>query len=333
MTETCLPEDLPKGRLYLYKLVNTVNDKLYIGVTRNPRKRFYEHISLNSNSALYISRATAKYGGDRFSMEIIALGEEQYILSMEVRFISELRTQPPHGYNISPGGSGNSGLKWSEDSINNISGINSAVSTLSAADLDFIIDETSLTTKEVSERLNVSYSIVSLVRRGKTYKNHRDVSMVDFSVAEARARGESRNGELSSNAVLSECDVTTIINDASLSNREAGALFGVSSSTIFGIRSGRKWRHMPRPDSISYSKEKQKISTQMAKEIVCSTDLTGAEIARHLGVSVMSVSEIRSGKTWKWLVRPEGLTYPNGRRKPQPEKGKINKHSNFKKEN
>jgi predicted GIY-YIG superfamily endonuclease len=34
---------------YLYKIVNLVNDKIYVGVTKYPEKRFREHCHKNSS--------------------------------------------------------------------------------------------------------------------------------------------------------------------------------------------------------------------------------------------------------------------------------------------
>lgn len=91
---------------YLYKIVNSVNSKVYIGITSQPTKRKNRHFSSKGHSSLSLVRqAMNKYGKDRFSFEIMCIGSKDYILDLEVKAISAYKTQQKEfGYNIKPGG-------------------------------------------------------------------------------------------------------------------------------------------------------------------------------------------------------------------------------------
>lgn len=96
---------------YLYKIVNQINGKLYVGITSQPEKRKQRHFSKHGHSAFSIIRlAMDKYGKNNFSFEIICIGEKEYILDLEVKAISLYRTREKEfGYNIKQGGQSGAG--------------------------------------------------------------------------------------------------------------------------------------------------------------------------------------------------------------------------------
>lgn len=91
---------------YLYKIVNHISGKIYIGITSEPKKRKQRHFSKTGHSAFSIIRtAMDKYGRENFSFEILCIGNKEYILELEVKAITLYRTcEKNFGYNIKPGG-------------------------------------------------------------------------------------------------------------------------------------------------------------------------------------------------------------------------------------
>ncbi len=62
--------------MYVYKITNTINNKCYIGITNNYKKRWSNHKTtyLNENSKEYdkpLYRAFRKYGLENFTFEIL----------------------------------------------------------------------------------------------------------------------------------------------------------------------------------------------------------------------------------------------------------------------
>lgn len=96
---------------YLYKIVNLVNSKIYIGVTKNPIARKQQHLyhKTYKNTSL-IKRAVKKYGPDNFRFEVICIGSLEYIYELEAKAISTYNSVEV-GYNIRPGGLGGLGHK------------------------------------------------------------------------------------------------------------------------------------------------------------------------------------------------------------------------------
>ena len=104
---------------YLYKIINTVNDKLYIGITCRPKDRLREHFSKKSKCSK-LRHAVNKYGKDCFSMEIICIGTEEYILELEPKVI-DLYDSIENGYNLMSGHPNKNGLFHSAESLDKIS--------------------------------------------------------------------------------------------------------------------------------------------------------------------------------------------------------------------
>ena len=92
----------------IYKAVNTINGKIYIGQTiRNLeiRKYFHKYDSLNGMSDLVFHRAIRKYGWDNFE-HIIILENLTFdeAIQKEIEYIELLKTtNRKYGYNISDG--------------------------------------------------------------------------------------------------------------------------------------------------------------------------------------------------------------------------------------
>lgn len=90
---------------YLYKITNTVNGKIYIGMTSNPDRRKYQHF--NRKGLKYkslISLAVNKYGKDNFSFEVLCIGSKDYIVDLEFKAIQSYNSLTPNGYNLRVGG-------------------------------------------------------------------------------------------------------------------------------------------------------------------------------------------------------------------------------------
>ena len=93
---------------YLYKITNTMNNKIYIGQTVNPSQRWWQHRNAASKNhpSMIIARAIKKYGNNAFDFEIIAqcqtLDDANF---MEEHLIQQYDSRNPEkGYNIRPGG-------------------------------------------------------------------------------------------------------------------------------------------------------------------------------------------------------------------------------------
>ena len=95
--------------MFLYKVTNLINDKIYIGITNNYKRRWREH-KTNHNPKSIIAKAIQKYGENNFKFEVLFQGlslEESE--EKEIEMIKKFNSLVPNGYNISKGGQITSG--------------------------------------------------------------------------------------------------------------------------------------------------------------------------------------------------------------------------------
>lgn len=98
----------------VYKIVNNVNGKVYIGQSINIKNRWKDHVNaLNrgDSSCTVLQRAWNKYKEKSFSFEILELCTEDRLDEVEIKYIEMYDAlNPEKGYNIEPGGNKNKHL-------------------------------------------------------------------------------------------------------------------------------------------------------------------------------------------------------------------------------
>lgn len=95
----------------VYLRTNLVNGKQYVGQTKNLKKRENYWYSLKSNYANNtLTEDREKYGLENFNLEILAIVEtREEACELERKYIKELNTLHPNGYNMACGGKNNTG--------------------------------------------------------------------------------------------------------------------------------------------------------------------------------------------------------------------------------
>ena len=88
---------------YVYVIQNKINNKIYIGKSNDPHKRFKDHV----RSKGYIGNAIKHYGKENFTFQILEEHPtEQDAFEAEQFFIQYLNSMSPSGYNLNAGGLG-----------------------------------------------------------------------------------------------------------------------------------------------------------------------------------------------------------------------------------
>lgn len=109
---------------YIYKITNTINDKIYIGKTINLEKRWYQHRRMKENKVLY--KAFDKYGIENFTFEeVVNIKSEDketlnFILDILETFYIKKFDSYNKGYNCTLGGEGTVGRVVSEENRINL---------------------------------------------------------------------------------------------------------------------------------------------------------------------------------------------------------------------
>ena len=99
--------------MFLYVITNLVNGKRYVGITIDFERRWREHCA--GKGSLLVHRAIKKYGIDNIKFEVVCKATEEYVKEMEVKFIRDLNTMQPNGYNFTRGGEGTVGREYSDE--------------------------------------------------------------------------------------------------------------------------------------------------------------------------------------------------------------------------
>lgn len=109
----------------IYKIVNNINGKLYIGSSNNIEKRLKYHNSLLKHNKHYNKHLQSSFNinPDNFTFNILQICDMDNLLLQEKYFIDQFSTlNPDHGFNKAPNpNSGTRGLKWSCESKQKLS--------------------------------------------------------------------------------------------------------------------------------------------------------------------------------------------------------------------
>lgn len=93
--------------MYVYKITNNINNKIYIGITNNYKKRWQNEKTLpkNKERQQVIQRAIHKYGENNFTFEILYSGLSiEQASEKEIELIKQENSLVPNGYNVAKGG-------------------------------------------------------------------------------------------------------------------------------------------------------------------------------------------------------------------------------------
>lgn len=95
-------------KYYIYKIINTINGKSYVGQHKIPLKN--EPFRRYMGKGIAIRAAIKKYGKKNFSKEILEYIDDdechKTVSEREIFWIKKENTLYPNGYNLSPGGEG-----------------------------------------------------------------------------------------------------------------------------------------------------------------------------------------------------------------------------------
>lgn len=93
--------------MYVYKITNNINNKIYIGITNNYKKRWSNEKSFPSDPKRrqVIQKAIHKHGKENFTFELLFsnLSIEE-ACEKEINLIQQYDCQVPKGYNVDKGG-------------------------------------------------------------------------------------------------------------------------------------------------------------------------------------------------------------------------------------
>ena len=264
---------------YIYRIVNIINGKCYVGQSVNPQKRFLEHTRKSSNSNLKIKRAVEKYGRENFKLEILYYGEDYN--EQEKKFIKKYNAIKK-GYNIAKGGNEpppkkgekhqNAKLKENEVKV---------IQQMLLSDIP---------KKDILKKFPfIRMDQINRINNGDNWKNEElryplreDETLISFE--------QTKN-------------IIADIKQTKLSLKKIGEKYGLCKTSIVNINNGRN-QHAQKIEKefpIRKLKNKKFTSQQIleVKTLLKTTKYTYKEIEKITGVSYISIVEINNGNHYK----------------------------------
>jgi len=225
-------------KYYIYIILNKINNKIYVGKTKNPKERWQKHLSSARTGIGYflIHRALNKYGINNFDFTIIEeVNTEEDAFIREIFWIAHYKSNiikygDTFGYNLTDGGEGASGHLHSAESKQKMS-------------------EASFGKPKSKEHKNA----LAAAHLGKILTNEHKENIGLAGLGKKRSEESKQNysksklGSKNPSAKLYEVNVKIIkilfLSDT-LSDAEIGKIYGVARKTISDIRLGKTWAHI-----------------------------------------------------------------------------------------
>lgn len=258
----------------VYLRTNLVNGKQYVGQTSNFKNRERQWNSLEIRYSCEIfDKDRRLYGLDNFKTEILAIVEtREEAWELERKYIKELNTKYPNGYNISDGGNGATGVPawnkgkkgcFSEETLQKISEARKGEgngmfgkkpwnkgktykgtvkrNTIFEYDFDGNLVKKWDRLSDIEDELNISHTGISQCINGHipSYKG-RFWSYSELSKEEISVLNEKRNhGKSHMAKKINQYDSFGKLIDAYRSITEAAEKLGITQNTILNILKGR----------------------------------------------------------------------------------------------
>lgn len=268
----------------IYKYVNLINGKIYIGQTRTILERRDNKHCNSHDDNMYFHKALKKYGRNNFSLEVV---EENIPIEQlderEQYWIEYFDSYYKHnkGYNLTKGGA------WGT-SAQQIFG-NDVIQ------IKKLIMNSSLTFQEIADKYNVSLSCISDVNTGRTFLD----TNLEYPLRKTYSRSEMNQEKASL--------IIKMLQETRFSQEEIARQLNVKPYTVGQINRGKSsWCPTDLNYPLSSHEKKYTYQNILCKEDVlnivydlCFTNITQEQIGKKYGVAKNTIGDISRGLTWK----------------------------------
>lgn len=223
----------------IYCYTNLLNNKKYVGQTKNPnqRKAAHKSCSFNKESPDYntpFHRAIRKYGIENFSYEILAEKDNQdKINELEKYYIQKLNCQVPNGYNILEGGQNSSKPPMSEEDKIHLCMLEGKLTEDEVRFLRIAYKNHESPTQIYKEKYSnlMHFNSFLNIWSGQKYKH------IMPEVFEEKYRHTKLTKEI-------VYKIKIDLKNTNLSYKKLAEKYNISKSTIADIAKGRTWKHV-----------------------------------------------------------------------------------------
>lgn len=295
MKELKLQELSDKEHIYsgVYMIIFP-NNKRYIGISNNIRRRMNEH-NVDFRNNLPIESAIQKYGkiNNFILLEEIEAENRQLMREREKYWIAKYHSNNKEfGYNVSEGGDGadigskNPQAKFTEEQIQQI-----------YKDLK----DCKETMTDIAKKYNIDLSSLSYINNGKTYFHSSEVYPIRNGFQKIKKGIENHNSKFDE-AILNK--IFSLLKENNLTMKAIANEFNVAESTIHNINNGttyiRENEIYPLRKSKTGSKKLSESQVQLIiEQLRKESKKSMCKIAEDFNVSAKTVSAINCGTIYK----------------------------------
>lgn len=286
------PVETIKKDIYIIK--NKINNKIYVGQSKNAKIRFKQHCKLSNMNNSEIGKAISEYGKENFSLEIIEHQITNYN-EREKYWIKYYNSIIPFGYNVQEGGEKPPTL-YGEDSPACV------LSDEKLIELKKDLANTKLSYLKLADKYNISKRQILRINYGLSRANINEKYPI--------RKKANINGKLSDTDIKV---IVELLKHTYFFNGEIARMFNVEVHAISDINTGKT--HKIKDEIYPIRKWKScgviKFTYQQVTEIIMllkNTKMSLNQIAKKYNVKVHSIQEINNGFSKKY--RRDEIIYP-----------------------
>lgn len=269
----------------IYIIKNSINNKVYIGQSKDAAKRWLSHIydaryeGKVDNYKQEIHKAMYEYGFDKFHYEILEYQIQNYD-ERERYWIKYYNSVVPNGYNVAPGGGGTGSCIDSANSVfDSQERLMKCISEISATKKSFA---------NIAKKYGCSQEVISAINSGERYRMETLVYPL-------------RNTDTKYPVELVKQIRYSLKYETDLTIKDVAAKYGVDISQVSLINQGKKY-FLQNESYPLRNKRKRDLDTETANRIIddiIHSDLCMSDIAAKYNVSNSRISSINNGVFYK----------------------------------
>lgn len=205
----------------IYKITNLLNNKIYIGQSIHPEKRWKEHQqhakACDDNYPIHL--AINKYGANNFSFKILEWTEDYD--NEEKRLINYFNSLIPYGYNIIEGG--HSPIMLGECHPRN------TISNEGVLNIIKELKQNKLSDREIANKYQVSDKVIADINHGYTHK----IENESYPIRVKKGRQQ-----LSEKQII---EIKELLLNSQYSFSEIAKMYNTTKNNISQINNGRSF--------------------------------------------------------------------------------------------
>ncbi len=206
----------------IYKITNLINNKVYIGQSVHPNKRWWQHKqrARTHYDELPIHLAITKYGEQNFSFEILQWTQDYN--NQEKRLIKEYNSISPNGYNIAEGGANH--IMYGQNHPRN---------KVQNKDLILIIQDLKdniLSDRQIAKKYHLTDKIIADINHGYTHKIENEKYPIRIK------KGKQKLTEQQAD------EIKNLLKTTKMSYQEIANMYNITKGNVYQINRGTNFK-------------------------------------------------------------------------------------------